>query len=98
MFFSIENGSPKRSFVAAWGGARLDENNGFRTDVAQQGSTDMNSMKVRNVSEPVKFIGPGEYGSNCMFDEIKTGMNQISLDSIYAFLVLLFMVRLCIDL
>ena len=51
MIFSIENGFPKRLFVAAWGGARLDENNDFRTDGAQQGSTDINSVKVRNPAE-----------------------------------------------
>ena len=59
MIFFIENGSPKRPFVAAWGGARLDENNGFRTDVAQQGSTDINPMNVRNLAELSKYIGPG---------------------------------------
>ena len=45
--------------MAAWGGARLDENRGFRTDVAQQGSTDINPMKVRNPAELSKHIGPG---------------------------------------
>ena len=34
MIFSIENGSPKRPFVAAWGSTRLDENKDFRTDGA----------------------------------------------------------------
>jgi len=45
--------------VAAWGGARLEENRGFRTDGTQQGSTDINPMKVRNPAELSKFIGPG---------------------------------------
>ena len=58
-FFSIENGSPKRPFVAAWGGARLDENKGFRTNGAQQWSTDINPMKVGNPAELSKYIGPG---------------------------------------
>ena len=58
-FFNIENGSPKRPFVAAWGGARLDKNRDFRTDGAQQGSTDINPVKVRNHAKLSKYIGPG---------------------------------------
>ena len=45
--------------MAAWGGALLDENKGFRTDGAQQGSTDINPMKVRNPAEFSEYIGPG---------------------------------------
>ena len=57
-FFSFENGYPKGPFVAAREGDRLDENRGFRTDGAQQGSTDINPMKVRNPSESSKYISP----------------------------------------
>ena len=56
--------------MAAWGGARLNENMGFRTDVAQQGSTDINPMNVRNPAELLKYIGPGpiSYKSNIPVD------------------------------
>ena len=45
--------------MAAWGGARLDENRGFRTNGAQQWSTDINPMKVGNLAELSKYVGPG---------------------------------------
>ena len=56
-------------------GDRLDENKGFRTDGAQQGSTDMNLMKIRNAAELLKYIGPGaiSYKSNItMYLQIST--------------------------
>ena len=70
--------------MAAWGGARLDENKGLRTDGAQQGSTDINPMKVRNLAEFGKYRGSDliflqiryfdvltDFSSNSIFHEIR---------------------------
>ena len=49
----------KQPFVACRKGDRLDENTGFSKDGAQQLCTDINPMKVRNLTELSKYIGPG---------------------------------------
>ena len=49
----------KQPFVAGRKGDRLDENRGFCTDGAQQWGTHTNPMRVRNLAELSKYIGPG---------------------------------------
>ena len=49
----------KQLFVAGRKGDRLDENKGFSKDGVQQWCADINPMKIRNLAESSKYIGPG---------------------------------------